>query len=58
MRKEITEANPAANTWFLYQESKFHAILDLKPIVPSPIVDGYRNKCEFAIGEHDSIFLK
>jgi hypothetical protein len=56
MRKEITEANPAANTWFLYQESKFHAILDLKPIVPSPIVDGYRNKCEFAIGEHDSIF--
>ena len=50
MRQEITNANPAANTWFLFQENKFKTILDLKKIVPSPVTDGYRNKCEFVIG--------
>lgn len=51
MRKEITEANPATNTWFLCQEAKYEAIVELKNIVPSPIIDGYRSKCEFTIGK-------
>ena len=52
MRQEITDANPAANTWFLYQENKFQCILDLRKIIPSPVADGYRNKCEFVIGKN------
>ena len=58
MRLQITDANPATNTWFLYQENKFQCILDLKNIVPSPIPDGYRNKCEFIIGEKYLLQLK
>ena len=50
LRKELTESNPAANTWFLCQESKYQTILDMKKIIPSPMSDGYRNKCEFTIG--------
>ena len=52
MRLEITNANPAANTWFLFQENKYKTILDLKKIVPSPVTEGYRNKCEFVIGSY------
>ncbi|XP_013165172.1 PREDICTED: tRNA (uracil-5-)-methyltransferase homolog A [Papilio xuthus] len=26
---------------------------DLKPIVPSPVIEGYRNKCEFTVGIDD-----
>jgi len=56
LRQEICGGNPAANTWFLYQESKYNAILDMKKVMPSPLVTGYRNKCEFMIGEFN--FLK
>ena len=27
-------------------------IAKIEPIVPSPVVNGYRNKCEFSIGKH------
>ena len=52
LRKEITDSNPAANTWFLCQESKYQTILDMKNIIPPPMADGYRNKCEFTIGKY------
>ena len=31
---------------------KFDDVAEVKPFLPSPVVNGYRNKCEFTIGRH------
>ena len=47
---EIMTANGDTNTWFEYQKSKHGAGARVDEVKESPTIEGYRNKCEFAIG--------
>lgn len=47
---EIIAANSAAKTWIEYQTQKYGNLCRVEKLKESPILDGYRNKCEFAIG--------
>ena len=47
---EIMTANGDTNTWFEYQKSKHGAGARVDEVRESPTIEGYRNKCEFAIG--------
>ena len=50
LRARITVANGAAETYFWHRESRTGSFVKTGRIVRSPEVDGYRNKCNFAVG--------
>ena len=50
LSSEIVAANTAARDWVELQTSKFSTCARLDKLKESPTLDGYRNKCEFAIG--------
>ena len=50
LRTRITVANGAAETYFRQRESCTGTFVKTRRIVGSPEVDGYRNKCNFAVG--------
>jgi len=47
---EIVTANPATKNWIEFQTQKYGYLSRIDKLKESPILDGYRNKCEFAIG--------
>ena len=47
---EIMTANGDTNNWFEFQKSKHGAAARVDEVRESPTIEGYRNKCEFAIG--------
>ena len=47
---EIMTANGDTNNWFEFTKSKHGAAAKIDDVQESPTIDGYRNKCEFAIG--------
>ena len=48
---EITKMNPELGSLVRFQKLRRKgAVCEMDPIIPSPITDGYRNKCEFTIG--------
>ena len=47
---EIQAANPSANNWIEFQTNKHGHSTRIDRIKESPVLEGYRNKCEFAIG--------
>ena len=47
---EIMTANGDTNNWFEFQKSKHGAGARVDEVKESPTIEGYRNKCEFAIG--------
>jgi len=47
---EIMTANPATKNWIEFQTQKYGYLCRIDKLKESPIMDGYRNKCEFAIG--------
>jgi tRNA/tmRNA/rRNA uracil-C5-methylase (TrmA/RlmC/RlmD family) len=50
LREKVVETNLAADAFLQHQESRIGYFLHLDRIVPSPLLDGYRNKCDFAVG--------
>ncbi|KAF4524326.1 hypothetical protein B566_EDAN005384 [Ephemera danica] len=51
MGKQIVKFNPQLDGWLEEQAKKYNGLpCQLKPIRPSPVLTGYRNKCEFTIG--------
>ena len=42
----LSTPNPLSTT------NRIEEVAVLEPIVPSPVVNGYRNKCEFSVGKH------
>ena len=49
LANEITTANPATKNWVEFQTQKYVFIARVQGLKESPVLDGYRNKCEFAI---------
>jgi len=47
---EIMTANPSTKNWIEFQTQQFGYMSRIDKLKESPILDGYRNKCEFAIG--------
>ena len=47
---EIMTANGDTNNWFEFQKSKHGAGTRVNKVKESPTIDGYWNKCEFAMG--------
>ena len=47
---EIMTANGDTNNWFEFQKSKHGAGTRVDKVKESPTIEGYRNKCEFAMG--------
>lgn len=50
--EKITGVNGACRAWFDHQIAKHEYYVKLDRILPSPMVEGYCNHCEFAIGTH------
>lgn len=49
---------PSLKTWLDKQKNKYNGyICELLNIIPSPVENGYRNKCEFSIGLDDENHL-
>lgn len=52
--KEIQKLNPPLKTWLNEQRDKYQGLpCELRPVQPSPLITGYRNKCEFTIGVNE-----
>ena len=49
LANEITTANPATKNWVEFQTQKYVFRARVQGLKESPVLDGYRNKCEFAI---------
>merc|ERR1719483_1513894 len=47
---EIVNANPSTKNWVEFQTQQYGHLSRIDKLKESPILDGYRNKCEFAIG--------
>ena len=47
---EIMTANGDTNNWFEFQKSQHGLSVRVEEVRESPNIEGYRNKCEFAIG--------
>ncbi|KLL01775.1 MAG: hypothetical protein MRERC_9c067 [Mycoplasmataceae bacterium RC_NB112A] len=47
--KELYDQSQYQISW-LQQEFDFKLPFELEPIIPSPVLEGYRNKCEFSAG--------
>lgn len=47
---EVVSANPSSRTWVELQTKQFGFLAKLEQLRESPVKEGYRNKCEFAIG--------
>ena len=47
---EIQDANSSTKGWIEFQTNKFGHCARIDKLKESPQLDGYRNKCEFAIG--------
>ena len=47
---EILSANSSTKNWIDFQTSKFGHCARIDQLKDSPVLEGYRNKCEFAIG--------
>ncbi|XP_063227966.1 tRNA (uracil-5-)-methyltransferase homolog A-like [Bacillus rossius redtenbacheri] len=51
LSRDIVKANPTLAPWIKSQKAKHEGLpCELLPIRPSPVQDGYRNKCEFTVG--------
>ncbi|KAF2350137.1 (Uracil-5)-methyltransferase family [Trinorchestia longiramus] len=49
--REIARVNPELESLVRWQKLRRRgAVCEMDPIIPSPVEDGYRNKCEFTIG--------
>lgn len=49
--REIAKANPELVSFVKWQKMRRKgAVCEMDDIIPSPVIDGYRNKCEFTIG--------
>lgn len=49
--REVSRLNPGLQDFIRWQKLRRKgSICELDPIIPSPVVDGYRNKCEFTVG--------
>ncbi|PSN32844.1 tRNA (uracil-5-)-methyltransferase A [Blattella germanica] len=47
----IERSNPDLKPWLNQQREKYNGLpCELWKVRPSPVVDGYRNKCEFTVG--------
>jgi len=60
IREKIFSTNPSVQSWLLEQKKKYEGMCcEFVDYVPSPVQDGYRNKCEFSFGynvdESDSL---
>ncbi|XP_076046862.1 uncharacterized protein LOC143028527 isoform X1 [Oratosquilla oratoria] len=50
---ELAHANTEISEWIRWQKVRRGGLVcETEKIVPSPITEGYRNKCEFSIGMH------
>ncbi|XP_064083024.1 LOW QUALITY PROTEIN: uncharacterized protein LOC135199038 [Macrobrachium nipponense] len=50
-RNEMAKTNPELRQWVKFHKLRRKGqVCEVEEIVPSPQVDGYRNKCEFTIG--------
>lgn len=48
----VVRRNPELAGWAEQQREKYDGLLfQLDEIRPSPVIDAYRNKCEFRIGK-------
>jgi len=47
---EIMSANPSTKNWIEYQTQQYGYLSRIDKLKESPVLEGYRNKCEFAIG--------
>ena len=47
---EILAANSSTKNWIDFQTNKFGHCARMDKLKESPVVEGYRNKCEFAVG--------
>merc|ERR1719397_559264 len=47
---EILATNSSTKNWIDFQTNKFGQCARIDRVKESPVLDGYRNKCEFAIG--------
>ena len=48
---ELLKTSPSARAWTEVARSKHGACCEVKPVIGSPVINGYRNKCEFSIGD-------
>jgi hypothetical protein len=55
LNSNLGRSYPELSGW-TEQQAKAHSNMacELSPISPSPVTDGYRNKCEFRIGAYSS----
>lgn len=50
-RRELEKSCPDLDDWLREQGEKYNGnVCELQEIIPSPVTEGYRNKCEFTIG--------
>lgn len=51
MGHDMVKGNSALKPWVDQQRSKYNGLpCELWDVRPSPVCDGYRNKCEFTVG--------
>ncbi|CAI2179536.1 10464_t:CDS:1 [Funneliformis geosporum] len=50
MKESYNDNKSNYNSSWLKEEFDFNLPFDLKPMIHSPILEGYRNKCEFTVG--------
>lgn len=50
--QNIAKANKDTNIWFSEQRDLHNLPCELLPIVHADVINGYRNKCEFTIGNY------
>lgn len=51
-KRDLRKANSFQGKFNMKEYSD--PVIEIKPIIPSPNIDGYRNKCEFSIGSDSS----
>ena len=50
MQAEVLAASPESRAWVEMQVGRFGHLARLDNVKESPVLEGYRNKCEFAVG--------
>lgn len=55
---ELGRVNPELTEWVTWHKLRRKGqVCEIDPIIPSPVTDAYRNKCEFTIGKSTFFIL-
>ena len=50
LTKEVRNAHPKAGNFIQSKKVALGAICEFTEVIPSPVIEKYRNKCEFTVG--------